>query len=350
MEAKGMVTPESARQRMFPISAPPREAPVPVLPRPDVRPAPVFPEPEKPQHPENRRGLYARLARVLLAIAGVGGPAVNHHINYEPEITPPAIGRDIASIPGFYWDLGKGAVEDIQRLLGLKEATVPPTFDNNAERIRVGDNNITRITPEEANEQGLLTPTFDEETKTLTMISPFVIPQGSTASLDTSTYEVRGIKHNEPRETIPAGTQIVLPEGMHYRLVGGNSEWSIGWNGDPKLVYMITAFKYDPHTDTSILLSLNPPSPFPTELTVTPYEKLYPKGVIVQDSGTADYWNKLPISDGVKSIGTTTSNQTIVIHSSIFRGNGLDFTKEIKGVQLQWQQDNGKLLLLAPSN
>jgi hypothetical protein len=125
------------------------------LPRPPWETPTPTPEPEKsPEFPErqgrsSKKAFIARLARVLL-----GGPAVNHHINYEPEITPPAIGRDIASIPGFYWDLGKGAVEDIQRLLGLKEATVPPTFDNNIEKqimiLKAGVNAIP-VTIEEIN-------------------------------------------------------------------------------------------------------------------------------------------------------------------------------------------------------
>lgn len=110
----------------------------------------------------------------------------------------------------------------INSIVGHGETHVPLTFNNNAEKINYGDNNIQRIAPEEADRQDLLTPKFDQQTNTITTMSPFVIPEGTTATQDKSAYEVRGIPHNEPREIIPAGTQIVIPKGMHYRLRGGS--------------------------------------------------------------------------------------------------------------------------------
>lgn len=64
----------------------------------------------------SRKTLGVRLAGAALVSAGIAGPAIHHQITTETELTPPAISRDITSIPGFYWDLSKGPIEDIQRL------------------------------------------------------------------------------------------------------------------------------------------------------------------------------------------------------------------------------------------
>lgn len=89
--------------------------------------------PEKRYIQPGRKALYARLVGTLAALAATAGPAVNHQINDETQVNLPAITRDISSIPGFYWNLGKSAVKDIQGLFN-KEIPVPTTFDINASK------------------------------------------------------------------------------------------------------------------------------------------------------------------------------------------------------------------------
>lgn len=101
--------------------------------------APTIEVPEVKKRPEpiqpKREALIIRLAGALLALAGTAGPAVHHQINSETQVNLPAVKRDIASIPGFYWNFGKSTVEDIYRLFKTKELAVPPTFDSNKTEI-----------------------------------------------------------------------------------------------------------------------------------------------------------------------------------------------------------------------
>lgn len=138
--------PETARK------LPPTLPELPPMPKPPIE----FPkQPEtNPQPESSRKALYVRLAGALLAIAATGGPATAHHIQNESAITPDAIGRDIASIPGFYWNVGKGAIEDIERLIGIKqkEAILPyDTSKTEIQTITAGINakSITDLTQEE---------------------------------------------------------------------------------------------------------------------------------------------------------------------------------------------------------
>lgn len=129
-----------------------------VLPKPDVRSVPLPPErPRKSLHERLARALRNRLVqRLALATAVmVGGPAVYHHINYEPEVTPSAMVRDVRSVPGLYWDLGRSAVEDLSRRFN-KEAVVPvpsDVFDNSVKEGVIGESNIERVPQDEVIQQ-----------------------------------------------------------------------------------------------------------------------------------------------------------------------------------------------------
>lgn len=237
----------------------------------------------------------------------------------------------------------------INKIIGQEE--IPPTFDNNIVKQKIGNNNIKRVTPEEANKQDLLTPKFRE--KTLTLISPFILPQDSSASLDKSPYEVRGINHNEPRFIVPAGTEIVLPKGMHYILIAGNPEW----DQDPNLVYGISAVTYNEQTNTSIHISLyfyddraKKDLPVSTSLRKTPrQEVIYPNFSSFPD------WKNLPTSDGKTPLGVTNTDQLIHVYTNVFNGtnystDGSSSGSEITNIQTQWQQQDGKLLIIKSSH
>lgn len=123
LEKKGILP--FARATSAP-GAPTREAPAP----PEIKRGP-----EKQKIEPNRKALYLRLVGVLAALAATAGPATHHQFTNETSINPPAVGRDIASIPGFYWNFGKSIVEDISRLFKTKELAVPPTFDSSKTEI-----------------------------------------------------------------------------------------------------------------------------------------------------------------------------------------------------------------------
>ena len=123
-ENKGVLPFATARQFSSPV----------ITETPPPKPPEVKQPPEPPKTP-----FYKRLVEVLrkravhLGLAagaigvGVGGPALYHQLNYEPEVTLPSVGRDIASVPGFYWNFGKGIIEDIRGQFN-KETLVPSTF------------------------------------------------------------------------------------------------------------------------------------------------------------------------------------------------------------------------------
>lgn len=110
--------------------------------------------PEKQNIQPSRKGLYARLAGALLVLAATGGPAVDNHIKNEPEVTLPAVGRDVVSIPGFYWNFGKSAVDDIERLFGIKQKEIVLPYNSTKAEIQtitagINAKSITNITQEE---------------------------------------------------------------------------------------------------------------------------------------------------------------------------------------------------------
>lgn len=124
--------------------------------------------PETPKLPEllrikpSRRALIVRLAKILLAAAAIAGPATHHQINYESELNLPAVGRDISSVPGFYWDLGKDTIADLLD----KIQTVPETFDKNAieQTVKAGPNGNAKAATEQQIQEFLnqVPPVFEE--------------------------------------------------------------------------------------------------------------------------------------------------------------------------------------------
>lgn len=68
------------------------------------------------------------------------------------------------------------------------------------------------------------------------------------------------------------------------------------------------------------------------------------------EGGKMDYWNKLPTSNGDSSIATTSSDQLIHVFARAFEGEGLDMTKEIKNIKIDWQQQDDKLLVVVPTS
>ena len=238
--------------------------------------------------------------------------------------------------------------EAVHRSIGLRGGEVPSTFESNAEKITIGNNNLTRITPEKAEREGLLIPQFNPDTKVFTLPFLFIPLEGTTTTLDRSEYEVRTIKHSEPRITVPAGTGVIIPEGMHYRLIGGHPDLK----EDPNLVYGLAAVKYDKKNNITTILSFNlwdetkqEMVPLSTDLAITPAKDAYGNW----DSIGIDYWEKFSVSDGIKPIATT-SNQLIHVTVEAFNGNRLDAVNKIEDTQIQWQQQNGKLLILDTSN
>lgn len=139
--------------------APTREAP------PEIKKGP-----EKQIQP-SKKALYARLAGTLLALAATAGPATQHQITNETQVNLPAIGRDVASIPGFYWNFGKSTVEDISGLFGKKEIVVPSTFDPKASRGVIGENNTVQVNANEY--EKVAPPLYKDNTLTIPMAVKF---------------------------------------------------------------------------------------------------------------------------------------------------------------------------------
>lgn len=159
MGADNMRNPEAGISR-FAINTPTRErrTDTPDLPKQDTKPIPAFPQPEKQKKgkiPPSSKAVALRVGGAVAAVA-TGAPAVIHHVNYETELTPPAVVRDVKSIPGFYSDLGKSAVDSVNRMFqkikNSRPAETATPFDPaklDTERQVVDYTNSRDVTPEE---------------------------------------------------------------------------------------------------------------------------------------------------------------------------------------------------------
>ncbi|MDO8688164.1 MAG: hypothetical protein Q7K41_06215 [Dehalococcoidales bacterium] len=141
---------------------------------------------------------------------------------------------------------------------------VPSTFDSKAAKQPIGENNIKRITKEEAEKQDLLTPkiTVDPAAKTITISTLFTTSPANEPILSTTldkTYHAPGeisLRPDDPRNSfgsehfeVPANFPIILPKGMHYALVTG-----VPGHNEPNPSQII-GFFYDPQANATFLIN-----------------------------------------------------------------------------------------------
>ncbi len=154
-EAAGLVIPDSVapaedpklantfQRTMHPVTAPAA---------PGTRTAPI-PETRQVTGVKDKKKHHI-VRNVVLGTTGVvtavsGGLAVQHHIEYGEPLNPQAIERDVASVPGGWWNLEQSLQNNISNKLGIR--TVPSSFDNNISDIKVQAGvNATPISPEQS--------------------------------------------------------------------------------------------------------------------------------------------------------------------------------------------------------
>ncbi len=237
------------------------------------------------------------------------------------------------------------------------QSSAPSTFDNSIEKITIGDNNITRITPEEAKAKGLLEPKYDPSTKTVTTL-PIVSPQpGNKATLDKTFFTVHGMLQTDPRITPEQkGAEVILPEGTNFVLIKGNPD---AGDEDPNLIYQIIGYWFDNVNNITItwhIYSFQNGTNVPLAVDPT----LKEAELAIQDLtggkfGLYENWKNLPVADGKTVLARTTQdNQQLTVGERVTKGNDFYYidpaTIAINGTTFKNPTEAGKLLVVDSSS
>lgn len=285
-------------------------------------------------------GTKARLALATL-IVYAGGAIINEQFNDMP-FSPHSV---IVSDAIWPWNLGKSAVEDLQRVFN-KEAVVPSTFDNKAGKATFGENNITRITPQEAQAKSLLEPkvTVDNKgTVIVTTLLPGIFPLVITPTEINS--ELSGKSSAPLAEKFfptPKDFTLPIPKNAYYLMFRGSPEMLP--NQDPNLVYMIHIFYYDAKTNKSITLDYENNKgwvPADGQKTI----ELSTTYIAPNANGTV---KDLPQGDGVNSVIKPVASDNQGIHVFAFAQDGPGWLGTPVPISLENSVDlNQKLVVIS---
>lgn len=268
--------------------------PRPVTTTGETAPLPPIPFPETGTTPF-RKSLYQKIDNLLrsrilriglgLGVAGGAGLAVYQNV--------PAVHQSIDN-----------AYLDIMRTIGI-ETVVPSTFDTKAGKTKFGENNITRITAEEAENKKLLEPTIkvdNTNTVTVTTLLPGLFPSTiPNTQINSESQAKMGEAPLVKKSFImPEGYQLTIPKGTHYALLKPDQET----NRNPDLIYTMITFFYDPVNDITLSLVHETTGLVPEDGQKTfdgnTYNKLY-------NPSMGGKLEDLPLSDGVTPIAKPSS-------------------------------------------
>ncbi|MBN2239073.1 MAG: hypothetical protein JW712_04815 [Dehalococcoidales bacterium] len=187
---------------------------------------------------------------------------------------------------------------------------IESSFDSNKTVQRIGPENMKIITPQEAEQQDLLTPkvTVDKEANTITLETLFVTTTSDKAPLNTTLikdrfYKRRNLtsedmqsKWDQEVYEVPANFPIVLPKDMHYAAITGQP----GTNeGDSPSI--IVGFFYDQKNKVTFVVNYYNENQIPFNPSIQNTDWNTYKEILQSPDG----WKNLPVSDGISPISTT---------------------------------------------
>jgi hypothetical protein len=120
---------------------------------------------------------------------------------------------------------------------------VPDMFNNGVNKTKFGDNNVKKITLQEADTRNLLDPVISVDgtgTTIFTTLLPGIFPPTIPDTQINTTMRspgVNGVGYAEKEFNMPEGFQLTIPKGAHYAMFKSQGE-----NQDPNLVYSIGFF------------------------------------------------------------------------------------------------------------
>lgn len=310
--------------------------PRPVTTTGETAPLPPIPFPETGTTPF-RKSLYQKIDNLLrsrilriglgLGVAGGAGLAVYQNV--------PAVHQSIDN-----------AYLDIMRTIGI-ETVVPSTFDTKAGKTKFGENNITRITAEEAESKKLLEPTIKVDstnTVTVTTLLPGLFPSTiPNTQIDSESDARQGRAPSVEKHFImPEGYQLTVPKETHYALLKANP----GTYQNPDLVYTIVTFFHEPVNNVTLSLAYETTGFIPEKGQKTfdrdTYNKLY-------NPSLGGKLEDLPLSDGVTPIAKPSSaNQKLDMFLGVLSGtydNQMSINRYMKVAWENLVDPNQKLIV-----
>lgn len=243
-------------------------------------------------------GKKARIALAGLAALGTieaGGAFVTEMTNDQPASIVRTLPNDL-----------RWPITLVENLLNRKIAN---TFDSNAEKTKFGENNVVKITTEEAESKKLLEPTIridDTNTVVVTTLLPGLFPPTIP---DT---QISSEKHNKNDEftaltekqfIMPEDFHLTIPKGMHYAL------FEAGTRQNPDLVYTIVTFYYDPVSNVTLSIAYETAGFVPEN-----GQKIFDRKTYnhLYNPSLGGKFEDLPVSDGITSVAKPASNGQVL--------------------------------------
>lgn len=304
-------------------------------------PLPPIPFPETKTTP-SRQSLYQKLDNLLNNLLR------NRKLRIGMAIGVVAGGAGVAvyqNVPAVHQSIDN-AYLDIMRTVGI-ETVVPPTFDTKAGKTKFGENNITRITVEEAESKKLLEPTIkvdNTNTVTVTTLLPGLFPSTiPNTQIDSETHAEEGRAPSVVKHFImPEGYRLTVPKETHYALFKANP----GTYQNPDLVYTIVTFFHDPVDNVTLSLAYETTGFIPEDGQKTfdrdTYNKLY-------NPSLGGKLEDLPLSDGVTPIAKPSSaNQKLDMFLGVLSGtydNQMSINRYMKVAWENLVDPNQKLIV-----
>lgn len=231
--------------------------------------------------------------------------------------------------------LGQGVAD---RWNSLRGDEVPSTFDNNPESAKFGENNIRKITPQEAEKENLLEPKVRiDETGTVivTTLIPGILPS-IIPDIDLKTKVVsprgKGIDYMPPfvnkTFSMPEGFQLTIPKGAHYALILGDPKANPNQSSDS--VHVVIAIYFDKELNLTFLWTFGTDRLIPGDNQKTIDWKTYNGQYNPSFGGRDGKYTQLPLSDGITPVASPAyPNQPLSVHLSATSGS--DLTPETLG-------------------
>jgi hypothetical protein len=271
----------------------------------------------------------------------LGGATIVEFTNDQPASITRTVPEDL-----------KWPITLVENLFNQK---TPDTFNNNAGETKFGENNVSRISPEEASEKGLTEPKITIEkngTVNVTTLLPGNFPaeiKDTKIRTNTDAGEA-GVKAPsvEKHFPMPAGFRLPILKGMHYALLQPAPDELKGSDKNPDYIYTIVSFYQDPINNVTMAMTFESMGFIPANGQAVLDRKTYNEKYNPSRGGRLE---DLPVSDGITPIAIPASdNQVLDIFLHVISGSYDNKMSINRYLKVKWENildQNQKLIMVS---
>lgn len=224
-----------------------------------------------------------------------------------------------ATNPDFHQTIDS-AYHNLLQILG-REAVVPPSFDNKADKGVIGDSNIQFISQEEAKKSNLQPVGTDTS---LTFLFPFQLPEGTKVTYEKSLSErlpTQAIQTEAAQKGIKDHIDLVLPKDASMRAPVSGHVLAVNSQKNPEnqnFSEWARVFYYDEGKDMTYVFWV---FAFDESSGNNPFHSFVPTQENIPSAWTGRNWEKLPkIQQGEPILKTNKADQQIRLNIKAYKG------------------------------